>query len=197
MLENSTIWLARHGKTLWNLEGRYQGRKNSPLTPEGVAQAKAVGTFLSDKNIEIIFTSPLGRAIETTLIIQKMISVDWQIMPEIAEMSFGLFEEQLNLEMKQQHPDFFSIRQDPTKKVEIPYPEGESYQDVMERITQPILSLLGLEKEILVVAHNSVNRVIRSVLLGKELINAVNLHQENNQIMQINPNHKKEEIHNV
>ena len=37
---NTTIYLTRHGQTLWNLEKRLQGRGNSPLTEDGIERAK-------------------------------------------------------------------------------------------------------------------------------------------------------------
>ena len=41
------IYLIRHGQTELNLQGRYQGRSDSPLTPLGLAQAEAVGRRLA------------------------------------------------------------------------------------------------------------------------------------------------------
>ena len=42
------IYLVRHGQTVLNLEGRYQGRIDSPLTPLGIAQAQAVACRLAE-----------------------------------------------------------------------------------------------------------------------------------------------------
>ena len=66
------IYLVRHGESEWNREGRIQGQFNSPLTEFGVAQAKAISSFLSDHlsydQIQI-YSSPLGRAQQTAEII--------------------------------------------------------------------------------------------------------------------------------
>ena len=71
------IYLVRHGESEWNREGRIQGQFNSPLTEFGVAQAKAISSFLSDHlsydQIQI-YSSPLGRAQQTAEIIAEGIN---------------------------------------------------------------------------------------------------------------------------
>jgi broad specificity phosphatase PhoE len=57
-----TVFLARHGQTEWNLERRRQGRLDSALTDEGVAQARRHASALRDSGIDGIFVSPIGRA---------------------------------------------------------------------------------------------------------------------------------------
>lgn len=54
------IKLYRHGETVWNKEGRLQGWLDSPLTEYGKAQAKK-----QVEQVELVFSSDLGRAIET------------------------------------------------------------------------------------------------------------------------------------
>ena len=41
-MARTEIILIRHGETVWNLESRYQGQLDSPLTARGVQQAEAV-----------------------------------------------------------------------------------------------------------------------------------------------------------
>lgn len=196
-MPEKTIWLARHGETEWNTEKRYQGRDNSPLTAKGVGQAEAVAKFLQDKNIEQIYVSPLGRAQQTAEIINALLEAKIAIMPELVEMSFGSFEGQTQTATKEQNPDFYLLRQDILTKVSLPYPEGESYQDVWKRLVTPILSLLSVDQELLLIAHNSVNKVIRGILLGQDLINVIDLDQKNNQVVQILPQQREEKVHDV
>ncbi|HWE75540.1 MAG TPA: histidine phosphatase family protein [Stellaceae bacterium] len=42
------IYLVRHGETVWNAEGRFQGQQDSPLTRNGIAQAQQIGKCLAD-----------------------------------------------------------------------------------------------------------------------------------------------------
>ena len=57
-----TVYLARHGQTVWNAQERYQGRLDSPLTDVGRAQAEATAETMGDRGIERLLCSPLGRA---------------------------------------------------------------------------------------------------------------------------------------
>ena len=72
-----TMLLVRHGETEWNRARRYQGWLDSPLTPEGIAQAEAIGRRLrlmpEAASAEII-ASPLGRARHTAAIIAECLS---------------------------------------------------------------------------------------------------------------------------
>ncbi|MGD9616911.1 MAG: histidine phosphatase family protein, partial [Alphaproteobacteria bacterium] len=72
MTSRAPIFLVRHGETEWNRARRYQGWLDSPLTPEGIAQAEAIGRLLSRlpeaAEAEIV-ASPLGRARHTAAII--------------------------------------------------------------------------------------------------------------------------------
>ena len=61
----TTVILVRHGETAWNLEQRYQGQEDSPLSDLGLFQARRVGQFLSKRPIAAVYTSDLGRAVQT------------------------------------------------------------------------------------------------------------------------------------
>jgi phosphoserine phosphatase len=56
------ILLVRHGETAWNREGRYQGRTDIPLSPDGEQQVRALGDRLRHVDIAIAISSPLSRA---------------------------------------------------------------------------------------------------------------------------------------
>src|SRR5258707_5632494 len=59
------ILVARHGETLFNVEGRWQGQSDSPLTERGLAQARELGRALSTEPIIAVYSSDLGRAMQT------------------------------------------------------------------------------------------------------------------------------------
>ena len=62
-----TLILVRHGQSQWNLENRFTGWWDVDLTDKGVAEAKAAGQLLADKNVlpTVSFTSFQTRAIKT------------------------------------------------------------------------------------------------------------------------------------
>src|SRR4051812_19585817 len=59
------ILLARHGETVFNIEGRWQGQADSPLTERGRAQARELGRALASEPIAAVYSSDLGRAADT------------------------------------------------------------------------------------------------------------------------------------
>jgi len=59
------ILLARHGETVFNVEGRWQGQADSPLTDRGRAQAAELARALADEQIAAVYSSDLGRAANT------------------------------------------------------------------------------------------------------------------------------------
>ena len=58
--------LLRHGQSQWNLENRFTGWVDVPLSPKGEAEARAAGEKLRGRHIDKVFTSVLKRAIDTT-----------------------------------------------------------------------------------------------------------------------------------
>ena len=50
------IILLRHGETTWNIEGRYQGQEDTPLSPRGIEQGKAAALALKDIHIAVSYT---------------------------------------------------------------------------------------------------------------------------------------------
>jgi broad specificity phosphatase PhoE len=59
------IFLARHGETVYNVEGRWQGQADSPLTERGLAQAHLLGAALASEPLAAVYSSDLGRALRT------------------------------------------------------------------------------------------------------------------------------------
>ena len=63
--------LVRHGQSTWNLENRFTGDEDPPLTPLGRDEARSAGEKLRDIPFFQGFTSVLQRAIDTMQIIQE------------------------------------------------------------------------------------------------------------------------------
>src|SRR5690348_7117717 len=59
------ILLARHGETVFNVEGRWQGQSDSPLTERGRAQAIELARALADERVAAVYSSDLGRSLDT------------------------------------------------------------------------------------------------------------------------------------
>ncbi|MFC3874728.1 histidine phosphatase family protein [Neisseria musculi] len=91
-----TLYLVRHGKTVFNTVGRLQGWSDSPLTQEGRAAASALGSSLKGEVVfDAAFASTSPRALETArLVLQAADQAALQITPleALCEYCFGGFE---------------------------------------------------------------------------------------------------------
>lgn len=79
------VYLLRHGKTAWNLEGRYQGRSDIPLCEAGKQELSP-----ADFSPERVYVSPMKRAAETAQLLFP--GVQPIVVPGLEEMDFGAFE---------------------------------------------------------------------------------------------------------
>jgi len=188
-----TIILIRHGQTVWNEEGRFQGRLNSPLTKKGELQAKKNAEKLK-KNIEDfknikIFSSPLGRARDTAYIICNELGInrDRVIFDDrIIEFNYGIFEGQKREEMMKRQ----EFRDREANKWSYEIENGESYILVQNRVKDFLHSIKD-EKKVIIVAHEMVNRTIRGVYFNYDNSITLSLKQPNNIILLLNNSGEK------
>jgi len=81
------ILILRHGKTSMNQDGRYQGRTDVPLCPEGEAEAVSLGVL---PQVRKVYVSPMKRAVRTAELCFP--NADRVPVPDFREMDFGIFE---------------------------------------------------------------------------------------------------------
>jgi len=188
-----TIILIRHGQTVWNEEGRFQGRLNSPLTKKGELQAKENAEKLK-KNIENfenikIFSSPLGRARDTAHIICDALGInrDRVIFDDrIIEFNYGIFEGQKKEDMMKRQ----EFRDREANKWSYEIENGESYILVQDRV-KDFLNSIKDEKKVIIVAHEMVNRTIRGVYCNYNKDITLKLKQPNNVILYLKNGEEK------
>lgn len=87
-----TIFLLRHGETLWNKERRVMGRLEIPLNRMGTLQARRVAKIAPLLEIDAIYSSPLKRAVQTAYILSKGSDLPVKIDPDLTEFAFGRWE---------------------------------------------------------------------------------------------------------
>ena len=140
------IYVVRHGLTAWNKKGITQGHKDSPLAPEGVASAKKLRGLLNKQDIEVIFSSDLGRCVQTAEIINKSVDKDLIKISELREQDFGDHNgqpyEKIKAEIDISNPD---------KKP----PNGESFNEMKKRVLDFIKALSDKRfGKVLLVTHH-------------------------------------------
>lgn len=83
------VLLARHGETVFNVEGRWQGQSDSPLTPRGVAQAHQLAEALAVEDVGAVYSSDLGRAVETARAVAAPHRLDVMCDARLREIDVG------------------------------------------------------------------------------------------------------------
>lgn len=166
------VLLVRHGETEWNRAGRYQGRTDIPLSPDGEAQVKALGRRLAHVPIALAVSSPLSRARRTAEAILAGRDTKLEIDEGLLEISHGDWEGQLATDIELSHAELFGTwRSRPDRDVPAG-PGAETLGDVEDRAWPVLLNLcarLGPDETGLIAAHDAVNRALLCRVLGLPL----------------------------
>jgi broad specificity phosphatase PhoE len=86
------LYLVRHGETAGNLQMRYLGTRDEPLTEIGLRQASQAAAALAQLPIRIAVSSPMRRAADTAAQIRDACGIELRLDERLAEGSFGLWE---------------------------------------------------------------------------------------------------------
>ncbi len=156
------IYITRHGETQWNQQGRMQGRQNSSLTAKGISDAKKLQKRLASVEFHHIYSSPLGRALETAEILRGDRNLPIEEVSHFREMHFGLWEGRTLGEIEGVYGEGYrNFWEAPEKFQPV---EGESFEELLARVGHG-LRLLGRRKDqgeavCLLVAHAVVIKAI-------------------------------------
>ena len=161
----ATLALVRHGQSLWNLENRFTGWVDVPLTPKGEEEAAKAGERLRGHHFDVAYTSSLSRAQETLRIIMEVAGFD--DLPVIRDQALNERHygdlQGLN---KAETAERYGKEQVHTwrRSYATPPPNGEALKNTAERtlpfFDRAILGDIALGKDVLVVAHGNSNRSI-------------------------------------
>lgn len=157
----TTVYLTRHGQTVWNLDKRLQGSGNSDLTDLGIYQAEQLKKRLDNINLDIVYTSPLERAKKTANILRGNRDIEVVDVDGFKEISFGEYEghteeELLKVGKGKEIKEIFNGSMD------IKAPGGESLRELYNRVGEALDNILknSINKNILIVAHGMTLKAI-------------------------------------
>lgn len=156
--------LIRHGQSLWNLENRFTGWVDVPLTTNGEAEARKAAERLGELNFDVAYTSALRRAQDTLRIILE--TRGWTT-PVIRDQALN----------ERHYGDLQGLNKDDTRarygeeqvhiwrrSYDVPPPNGEALKNTAERtlpfFDRAIMGDIRQGKNVLVVAHGNSNRSI-------------------------------------
>jgi alpha-ribazole phosphatase len=172
------VILIRHGQTVWNESGKFQGFSDVELSSEGKWQAQSLAKSLRDLDLEAIYTSPLTRARETAGIVALYHDCGVRIEEGLKELNQGELEGLTAQDLKDKYREFFQkwLFQPGTVRL----PQGESLHDLQNRAWSSVREILRRHSEgnVVIVAHSFVNRVILCKVLDIPLDNFRCLRQD-------------------
>ena len=150
------IFAVRHGETEWNLLGKQPRHLDSPLTDDGIRQAHLLAEGLVGKNIDILFSSDLGRALQTADIIAKRLSLDIHVDSRLRERHLGITQTLTKEEFAEKYPE--EAAQFNTEDPDYILPGGESARQRFNRCIDCAedLARSNADKRILIVGHGGV-----------------------------------------
>lgn len=158
------IYITRHGETEWNKAGKMQGWQNSNLTEKGISNAKKLGESLSRIEFDYIYSSPLGRALDTSKYIRGSKNTEIIVKDSLKEMGFGCWEGVDHSEVEKLYPvqrhNFWS---NPHLYEPV---DGESYEELLRRVGA-LFEEIAADKSaqnVLIVTHAAVKKAIYSIL---------------------------------
>lgn len=187
---NTVIYLTRHGQTMWNIEKRLQGRGNSPLTEDGIERAKELRERVKDIKLDVIYSSPIERALTTANIIKGDKNVEVVTDDGLREMCFGDYEGKITDEVMKENPNW-DISLIMKGNTELAAPNGENLAEVRERVAKAMDSIIeeNKGKTVLVVAHGITLKAImyyfkdeevNSEVMGQATLTKVNVDENKN-----------------
>nr|WP_314656401.1 histidine phosphatase family protein [uncultured Fusobacterium sp.] len=166
------IYFVRHGQTIWNVEKRFQGLSDSPLTELGITQAKLLGKKLKDIKFDKFYSTSLKRANDTANYIKGNREQEVEIFDDFVEISMGDMEGIQQEEFKKLYPkqvkNFFfnQLEYDPSSF------GGESFLEVRERVAKGLDKFIDLNKDyerVLVVSHGATLKTLLHYISGKDI----------------------------
>lgn len=158
------ILLTRHGHVEGIKPERFRGREPLDLTARGRAQAAALAQRIAGTwQPSLIYTSPLGRCVETATAVAKACGIAAKTCDALNDIDYGTWQFKTFAEAKALDPELFALWFATPHLVRFAY--GEALQDVAARVADVVRMVLArhAEETIVLVGHDSVNRVL---LLG-------------------------------
>ena len=166
------IYFVRHGQTIWNVEKRFQGLSDSPLTELGITQAKLLGEKLKNIKFDKFYSTSLKRAYDTANYIKGNRKQKVEIFDDFVEISMGDMEGIKQEDFKKLYPEqvknffFNQLEYDPSSF------GGESFLEVRERVIRGLNKFIELNKNyerVLVVSHGATLKTLLHYISGKDI----------------------------
>lgn len=150
------VYLARHGQTAYNHEGRFQGQQEVPLDDTGREQAAELAERAAAHGFAVLWSSPLLRARETADTVGRRLGLEPIEDARLMETDAGDWTDRTFAEVQAEAPELFAAfaSGDPG----FAFPGGESFAQQQVRVSAAIADVQAGTLPALVVCHGMVIR---------------------------------------
>lgn len=152
-----TLYVVRHGETVWNVEHKVQGITDLPLTEKGINDAIELSKLIETLKIDVVISSPLKRARDTAkILVNSKLPINTD--DRIKERDWG-FNEGANIDEVDKWDCWDVILNTKVQNI-------ECIQDFMYRVSSFLedIKIRYKDKNVLIVTHSAVSRVIHYLL---------------------------------
>lgn len=146
MNDTSHVFLARHGRTALNAEGRLRGLANPPLDDIGIAEATRLGHALASTQITLVLSSPLDRAATTARIVADTVGVEHRVDDRFNDRDYGPWTGHLRTDVITEWGSVDDA------------PGVEPTSDVLARVLPALDDLTASPTRIAIITHDAVIR---------------------------------------
>ena len=153
-----TLYFVRHGESTWNVEQRFQGQLDPPLSELGILQARSLARRLEQESPPAaIVSSPLRRARDTAEIIGDRCGLPVALDERLIEICHGPWQGELEADVARRWPDLYKQWHESPALVR--FPDGESLADVESRFESFMTDALSMPSPLVVCTHDVLVRV--------------------------------------
>lgn len=165
------IYIIRHGKTPWNVDRRLQGGTDIELNQDGIDLAMKTGEGLKGVDFDVVYSSPLKRALETAKLIVGDRDIPIITDDRLREINFGSREGERSMAVKDDPNDpFYFFFHAPEKYDPL---DGESLEEVKKRTAEFLTEIIEPKendyKRIMIVGHGAMNKGLQCHMLGYDI----------------------------
>lgn len=179
----SRIIFIRHGETEWNAESRLQGQLDIKLSDLGIKQAKALSKALETYDFNVIYSSPLDRALRTAEIINKK-EKDLREAAALSEIFLGPWQGLTVNEVKEKYSNEYEVFKNNPEKYKSN--EMESLNELGNRFSDFIKKIMSHDDRLYcVVTHGTILRAGLAKLIFGDVKYMSNLVFENGSITEV------------
>jgi phosphoserine phosphatase len=201
------VLLIRHRQVEGIEPPRFRGREPLELTDQGRAEAVAVAKRIASRwQPRTIYTSPMARCVKTADAVAHVCGIAVQICDDLNDLDYGAWQFKTFRQAKAKDSALFSAWFAVPHLVR--FPGGESLQDLAARATNALRLVLSRHPAdaVVLVGHDSVNRVLLLQFLGLPLssywcieqspccVNEIEIAHSQNRVLRLNETYHVEKI---